>query len=44
MAIDNKDRWELDKGLYRKVQEIIKNLLNKAGEKYKDQGAIPNPA
>ena len=43
MAIDNKDEWELDKGLYRKVLERIKkkgkrmfNLLNKAGEKYKD--------
>ena len=38
MAIDNKDEWELDKGLYRKVLERIKkkgkrmfNLLNKAG-------------
>ena len=36
MAIDNKDEWELDKGLYRKVLERIKkkgkrmfNLLTK---------------
>ena len=42
MAINNKDEWELDKKLYRKVLERIKkkgkwmfNLLNNAGEKYK---------
>ena len=43
MSIDNKDEWELDKGLYIEVLERMKkkgkrmfNLLNKAGEKYKD--------
>ena len=43
MAIDNKDKWELDKGLDRNVLKRIKkkgkkmfNLINKAGEKYKD--------
>ena len=43
MAIDNKDEWELEKGIYRKVLGRIEkkgkrmfNLLNKAGKKYKE--------